>query len=63
MLNLIHQQQHGGREHHDLSPEQVQLIEQIFLAGLNASDYLLNVLEPRLYKEGITSLAINCIRL
>lgn len=56
MLNLIHeqqqQQQWDGREHHDLSPEQIHVIEQIFLAGLNASDHLLNVLEPRLYKEG-----------
>lgn len=54
MLNLIREQQHQDDrdQHHELSPEQIQLIEQIFLAGLNASDYLLNVVEPRLYKEG-----------
>ena len=47
MLNLIreqhHQQPQNDRDHHELSPEQIQLIEQIFVAGLNASDYLLKV--------------------
>jgi|LakMenEpi03Aug12_release.lakeMendotaPanAssembly.Ray.scaffolds.fasta_scaffold497535_1 hypothetical protein len=53
MLNLIRDHQKSERDPNDLSPEQIQLIEHIFGAGLNASDYLLNDLEPRLYKEGI----------
>ena len=54
MLNLIREHQKSERDPNDLSPEQIQLIEHIFGAGLNASDYLLNHLEPRLYKEGQT---------
>lgn len=36
----------------ELSPDQVQLLGGIIKIGFNASDYLLNVLEPRLYHEG-----------
>lgn len=54
MVNVIRDQE-PQNDHHELSPEQIQLIEQIFVAGLNESDYLLNVLEPRLYKEGVLS--------
>lgn len=53
MLNLIpdhHRPIDGGQV--ELSAEQNELIHHIFSAGLNASDYLLNVLEPRLYREG-----------
>lgn len=53
MLNLIREHQKSERDPDGLSPEQIQLIEHIFGAGLNASDYLINDLEPRLYKEGI----------
>ncbi|XP_046632725.1 peroxidase-like isoform X2 [Daphnia pulicaria] len=52
MLTLIREHQKSERDPNDLSPEQIQLIEHIFGAGLNASDYLINDLEPRLYKEG-----------
>lgn len=52
MLNLIPDMHRPSDGQIELSPEQNQLIEHIFLAGLNASDYLLNVLEPRLYREG-----------
>jgi hypothetical protein len=52
MLNLIREHQKSERDPNDLSPDQILLIERIFGAGLNASDYLLNDLEPRLYKEG-----------
>lgn len=37
----------------ELSSDQVQLLDGIIGAGFNASDYLLNVLEPRLYQEGM----------
>lgn len=36
----------------ELSPDQLKLLGGIVSAGFNASDYLFDVLEPRLYKEG-----------
>lgn len=40
----------------ELSNDQVELLRQIVNIGINASDYLFDVFEPHLYKEGTTSL-------
>ena len=37
----------------ELSKDQVELLRQIVSIGINASDYLFDVFEPHLYKEGI----------
>ena len=36
----------------DLDAQQLASLRQIIDYGLNASDYLLNVLEPQLYRQG-----------